>query len=222
MYFRRLNSIALLPLAFQGKIVFCDELSTSEKIRGNYENKIRFFAPPEKIFETFATLKEGEKIFMTYEDFFYSLTPYSFHPHPEEEKLKKYFENPPEILQLADINKDGKIDFPEFIFFLTILQLPEIEILNVFRKKGTSEHKMDKSVFSDEFTNLRKQTLIGRKQQNKTFIDARHTSADEEDFHQCNKSLIEVLFKEKAEISAEDFFTVKNELIEALWNYEFH
>ena len=31
------------------------EASTADRIRGNYENKIRFFSPPEKIFETFAS-----------------------------------------------------------------------------------------------------------------------------------------------------------------------
>jgi len=31
------------------------EASRSDRIRGNYENKIRFFASPEKIFEVFAT-----------------------------------------------------------------------------------------------------------------------------------------------------------------------
>lgn len=30
------------------------DLSRAEKIRGNYENKIRFFSPPEKVFEIFA------------------------------------------------------------------------------------------------------------------------------------------------------------------------
>jgi hypothetical protein len=29
---------------------------------------------------------------MTYQDLFYSLTPFSFHPKQEEEKIKKYFE----------------------------------------------------------------------------------------------------------------------------------
>ncbi len=35
----------------------CAEVSRQDRIRGVYENKIRFFSPPEKIFETFATVK---------------------------------------------------------------------------------------------------------------------------------------------------------------------
>jgi len=45
---------------------------------------------------------------------------------------------------------------------------------------------MDKDLFSIEFTQMRKQTLIGRKQQNKSRLEARHTSANEEDFLNCN------------------------------------
>jgi len=30
-------------------IALCEEPSTADRIRGNYENKIRFFAPPEKV-----------------------------------------------------------------------------------------------------------------------------------------------------------------------------
>jgi len=33
----------------------CEEVSQTDRIRGNYENKIRFFSPPEKVFEIFAT-----------------------------------------------------------------------------------------------------------------------------------------------------------------------
>ena len=33
----------------------CEEPSRSDMIRGGYENKIRFFSPPEKTFEIFAT-----------------------------------------------------------------------------------------------------------------------------------------------------------------------
>jgi hypothetical protein len=35
-----------------------EELPRAEKIRGNYENKIRFFSPPEKVFEIFAHQKD--------------------------------------------------------------------------------------------------------------------------------------------------------------------
>lgn len=80
------RGIWVAPVFVGSSLGFCEELSTSDKIRGNYENKIRFFAPPEKIFETFATLKTDDSVFMSYDDFFHSLTPFSFHKSDKEEK----------------------------------------------------------------------------------------------------------------------------------------
>lgn len=68
-------------------------------------------------------------------DFFFSLTPYSFNEQPENKK--NYFEDhTPEIMSLVDVNGDKKIDFNEYIFFITILQLHEGEILRTFEKIG--------------------------------------------------------------------------------------
>ena len=54
------------------------EASRADRIRGNYENKIRFFASPEKVFEVFST-QEDEKgdTQMSYSDFLHTLTPYN-------------------------------------------------------------------------------------------------------------------------------------------------
>lgn len=50
-----------------------------ERIRGEYENKIRRYSPPEKIFEVFATHKdENEVIFMTHSDLFKAICPYNY------------------------------------------------------------------------------------------------------------------------------------------------
>jgi len=59
---------------------------------------------------------------MSYDDFFNSLTPFNFHKQEKGENEKHYFEKfTPKVLKIADANNDGKIDFPEFIFFLTLL-----------------------------------------------------------------------------------------------------
>jgi len=53
--------------------------STASRIRGNYENKIRFFSPPEKIFEVFASVKnEDGKLAMNYRDLLRAITPYDY------------------------------------------------------------------------------------------------------------------------------------------------
>lgn len=121
----------MMPLLVSGAVgptgvmlSLCEEPSTPERIRGNHENKIRFFCNPEKIFETFASEKDGNgELFMSYHDFFRTLTPYNYQKAKEAvENEPGYFEtHKPEVLKIADVNQDGKIDFPEFLFFITVL-----------------------------------------------------------------------------------------------------
>ena len=49
----------LAVMALLGTSKTAEALSTQDKVRGTYENRIRFFAAPEKIFETFAGTKVG-------------------------------------------------------------------------------------------------------------------------------------------------------------------
>ena len=68
--------------------------STKERIRGEYENKIRRHSPPEKIFETFATIKEEDDIYMSQSDLFKAICPYNYAVREEndEDKVKIYSE----------------------------------------------------------------------------------------------------------------------------------
>jgi hypothetical protein len=52
--------------------------STKDRIRGEYENKIRRDSPPEKIFETFATVNENGRLYMTHYDLFKAICPYNY------------------------------------------------------------------------------------------------------------------------------------------------
>jgi hypothetical protein len=73
-----LPAVALLYAGL--KTAECEDDSRSEKIRGRYENKIRFFSPPEKVFEVFASKKNEEtgQLVMTYGEFLRALTPYVY------------------------------------------------------------------------------------------------------------------------------------------------
>jgi hypothetical protein len=69
----------------------CESASTADRIRGNYENKIRFFAPPEKIFEVFATHQGDDgALSMNYSDFMRALTPYNYCSLKEEKEINAY------------------------------------------------------------------------------------------------------------------------------------
>jgi len=123
----------------------CAEAPRQDRIRGAYENKIRFFSPPEKIFETFASVKledQDNALVMSYSDFFRALTPYNY---SEIKDTKEYFKQfTPHIMHIADVNKDGVISFPEFFFFITILQLPQKMMEAQFAQSDPVYKRMNK------------------------------------------------------------------------------
>jgi len=85
----------------------CYQPPRAETIRGNYENKIRFFSPPEKSFEIFSHEKtEDGELRMSYKDFLHAMTPYTYTPYFEdsEEYLK---DHKPAILKKVDADGDG-------------------------------------------------------------------------------------------------------------------
>lgn len=55
-----------------------EQPQTKDRIRGEYENKIRKSSPPEKIFEVFATINEGNELFMSHYDLFKAISPYTY------------------------------------------------------------------------------------------------------------------------------------------------
>lgn len=80
---------------------------------------------------------------MSYSDFFRALTPYNY---TEIKSNKAYFEKyNPDILKVADVNGDGVISFPEFFFFITILQLPDSLLHHEFSKFDPLNLKLSKS-----------------------------------------------------------------------------
>lgn len=209
----------LLPLLMSSPIGLCEEPSTADRIRGNYENKIRFFAAPEKIFETFANVRNSEGVFMSYKDFFHSLTPYNYDV-PAKGKADYFEKFQPEILSIADANHDQKIDFDEYIFFVTLLQLPESEIMRSIEKINPEEHKVNREQFAPELAKLRKMTALGQKQYNKSFMpDGRKITTGEKELTEC---ITEHLFKNKEYITIDDVIELKRKLKQALLHYEFH
>jgi hypothetical protein len=114
-----------VPLFMSKPEAECEEMSRADWIRGKYENKIRFFSPPEKVFEIFSHAKnENGELEMSIGDFMKCITPFNYSnlDGESEEYLK---ENPPKILmQICDANNSGTISYTEFVFYLTLMQTP--------------------------------------------------------------------------------------------------
>lgn len=157
---------------------------------------------------------------MSYADFFKALTPYNY---TEMKDMSEYFEkNQIEALKLADVNGDGVIDFTEFFFFITIMQIPETIVEDVFRKHGDKPDTISAEDFGKVLSELRKNTILGSKQKNKSFLDARLVKASEEDFMNTNKSIAKHMLKGDTEISLVKFMEYREDLKTALRHFEFH
>jgi len=108
----------------------------------NYENRIRDYSSPEKVFNVFASKKKDGKFYMTADDFVRALLPH-VHQLPggdntkedisHETKGKKKKRDLPKAFKIADQDGDGLISFQEYLFFITLLSIPEKSFEIAFR-----------------------------------------------------------------------------------------
>ncbi|KAJ1407789.1 EF-Hand 1, calcium-binding site [Sesbania bispinosa] len=113
------------------------------KVFFNYEKRIRLRSPPEKVFEYFASYRtpEGE-LLMRPADLMRAVVPV-FPPSESHlvrdgylrgERSPGHLRCPPsEFFMLFDINSDGLISFKEYIFFVTLLSIPESSFSVAFK-----------------------------------------------------------------------------------------
>lgn len=109
----------------------------------NYEKRIRMRSPPEKVFDYFASYRTQEGgIFMTPADLMRAVVPV-FPPSESHLVRDGYLRGerspgelrcaPSEFFMLFDINNDGLISFKEYIFFVTLLSIPESSFSVAFK-----------------------------------------------------------------------------------------
>ncbi|XP_077222279.1 calcium uptake protein, mitochondrial-like [Tasmannia lanceolata] len=109
----------------------------------NYEKRIRLRSPPEKIFEYFASFRNPEgELFMTPADLMRAIVPV-FPPSESNIIREGYLSGEPRngelhcanstFFMLFDTNNDGIISFPEYIFFVTLLSIPEASFSVAFK-----------------------------------------------------------------------------------------
>ncbi|KAL0915246.1 hypothetical protein M5K25_015648 [Dendrobium thyrsiflorum] len=108
-----------------------------------YEKRLRLQSPPEKIFEYFASIRSPEgEVFMSPADLMRAVVP--VFPSSESSIVKEgclrgerepgalHFASSPLFL-LFDTNNDGLISFPEYIFFVTLLSIPDSSFSVAFK-----------------------------------------------------------------------------------------
>ncbi|KAM0853774.1 hypothetical protein ACQ4PT_050847 [Festuca glaucescens] len=109
----------------------------------NYEKRIRLLSPPEKIFEYFSSVRKPDgELFMLPADLMRAVVP--VFPPSESNVVRegrlRGERNPGELhcapskfFALFDTNTDGLISFAEYIFFVTLLSIPESNFSAAFK-----------------------------------------------------------------------------------------
>ncbi|KAH1203612.1 Calcium uptake protein, mitochondrial [Glycine soja] len=117
--------------------------SFRRKVFFNYEKRIRLRSPPEKVFEYFASDRSSEgEVLMKPADLMRAVVPV-FPPSESHLVRDGYLEGErrpghlccpsSEFFMLFDVNNDGLISFKEYIFFVTLLSIPESSFSVTFK-----------------------------------------------------------------------------------------
>ncbi|XAR56053.1 hypothetical protein NMG60_11036348 [Bertholletia excelsa] len=147
-------------------VLFVDSDARRKKVFFKYEKRIRTQSPPEKVFEYFASVKSPSgEVFMTPADLMRAVVP--VFPPSESDRIREGFLGgerlpgelncvPSEFFMLFDLNSDGLISFAEYIFFVTLLSIPESSFSVAFKMFDLDNSgEIDKEEFKKVMTLMR-------------------------------------------------------------------
>ncbi|TKY74755.1 Calcium uptake protein 1 [Spatholobus suberectus] len=143
------------------------------KVFFNYEKRLRLHSPPEKVFEYFASCRtpEGE-LLMKPVDLMRAVVPI-FPPSESNLVREGYLKSerslpghlccpPSEFFMLFDVNNDELISFKEYIFFVTLLSIPESSFSAAFKMfDKDNDGEIDKEEFKKVMQSMRSHTRQG-------------------------------------------------------------
>ncbi|KAK9742204.1 hypothetical protein RND81_03G155400 [Saponaria officinalis] len=137
-----------------------------------YEKRIRTRSPPEKVFEYFASVQKPDgEILMRPSDLMRAVVPV-FPPSesdlvrdghlPGERRPGELRCPPSEFFMLFDVNNDGLISFKEYIFFVTLLNIPESSFSVAFKMFDIDNNgEIDRDEFKQVMALMRAQHRQG-------------------------------------------------------------
>ncbi|CAL0325667.1 unnamed protein product [Lupinus luteus] len=157
---------------FENKSKFLFNEGYRRRVFFKYEKRIRLQSPPEKVFEYFASIRNpGGEVFMTPADLMRAVVP--VFPPSESNRVREgslrgeqvpgaLFCSPSEFFMLFDTNNDGLISFAEYIFFVTLLSIPESSFSVAFKMFDLNNNgEIDKEEFKKVMTLMRSQNRQG-------------------------------------------------------------
>ncbi|XP_057524348.1 calcium uptake protein, mitochondrial-like [Amaranthus tricolor] len=152
------------------KFLFPD--SFRRKVFFKYEKRIRLRSPPEKVFEYFASVQNSEgEVLMTPADLMRAVVPV-FPPSESGLVRDGYLPGercpgglkclPSEFFMLFDVDNDGLISFKEYIFFVTLLSIPESSFSIAFKMFDIDKNgEIDRDEFKKVMALMRDQNRQG-------------------------------------------------------------
>ena len=190
-----------------------------------YEKRLRVHSPPEKVFEYFSSVKSNGGTFMTSLDLMRAAVPV-FQPfssshvrsgslggeHREDEDLDALrlgISEKSNFFKLFDTDGDGLISFPEYVFFITLLSIPESKVKAIFQQFDIDRSgQLSRGEFMEMMKAMRKSTGRGNASGIRTGLKA--TNVDD-----ISVGLVQYLFEDKGKerlLSFEEFISFLHEL----------
>ncbi|KAK9269210.1 hypothetical protein L1049_000980 [Liquidambar formosana] len=138
----------------------------------NYEKRIRMQSSPEKVFEYFASIRNpGGEVLMTPADLMRAVVPV-FSPSESTCVREGYLRGercpselrcePSKFFMLFDTDNDGLISFAEYIFFVTLLSIPESSFSVAFKMFDLDNNgEIDREEFKKVMALMRAQNRQG-------------------------------------------------------------
>nr|XP_016478629.1 PREDICTED: calcium uptake protein 1, mitochondrial-like [Nicotiana tabacum] len=202
--------------------------SYRKKVFFKYEKRLRVQSPPEKVFEYFASYRtpSGE-VYMTPVDLMRAIVPV-FPPSETSGVRGGYLKGesassdlhcaPSQFFMLFDTNNDGLISFPEYIFFVTLLSIPESSFSEAFRMFDLdNDGGVDKEEFKKMMELMRTANRQGARHRNGLRFGLKVTGSVEEG------GLLEYFFSEdgNGRLEQERFVQFLRDLHDEILRLEF-
>ncbi|XVF35636.1 hypothetical protein REPUB_Repub18cG0163100 [Reevesia pubescens] len=198
------------------------------KVFFNYEKRLRLRSPPEKVFEYFASFRtpKGE-LLMRPADLMRAVVPV-FPPSESNLVRDGYLSgerssgelrcDPSEFFMLFDVDSDGLISFKEYIFFVTLLCIPESSFSIAFKMFDVNNNgEIDKEEFKKVMALMRANNRQGAVHRDGLRIGLKVTGSVE------NGGLVEYFFGKdgKARLRHDKFVQFMRKLRDEILRLEF-
>eukprot|EP00055_Hartaetosiga_balthica_P005609 m.16674 g.16674 ORF g.16674 m.16674 type:complete len:445 (+) comp4656_c0_seq1:10-1344(+) len=226
--------------AFYSFDVRCEEEEDEESIKensfktrtvANYENRLRDYSTPDKVFRYFASVKVDDVVYMTPADFIRAVTPGEI--QPEGVGLDLFAKKPSSFGKVTNPSarlfshddtgkvtsrgENGLISYAEFLFLLTLLSAPPRQFDFAFKMFDVNgDGTVDLEEFSTVQSAVQKSTASGRRIHKKDKTSVSHADVS-------HSFVVQKLFGKdgKGTCTVDDFHAFLSEVQEDVLHIDF-